>query len=696
MSEIRQRAEQILYGRRLEDKFTSLVGLSDHTPGVSIDTPDLPGRPPSLAFHKGTQRHPFPKPSQLGDERQRAVVLHHFANHELLALELMALALLRFPKASGAFRRTLVQTMVDEQKHLQLYCRRMEELGIQIGDVPVNRFFWDALSNCPDPLTFTCGMSLTFEQANLDFSLFWKTAFMNSGDQQTGELLQTVYEDEIRHVRIGYEWLRKFKPKNHSDWEAYTAHLHFPLSPSRAKGKSFCRVSRVRAGLPEPFIDQVSVYRHSKGRSPALLWFNPECDEEVGIQGHTPKKPLLQMQEDLAHLALFWAQTDDIVLVKNPPSISLLNMLQRLRFPLPEFVIWDGAHSLTLSHPRLREVKPWGWSPSMSKVVHPVRHLFKPKTATRWKKNWKKWYSKAFSQELLHTWSQKNPSLCHHTETVAGRTCQSVSDIPKANAKKPLLLKAPFSTSGRHRIRLNDMFRTEAEMNWIQGILAKQGSLVSEPFLQRLADFSIHVHASGSPQITRFFTDNSGKYRATLINPWDEGLNEDWKRFLHTADGSPQWLQRVSRSLSDHLKQNKDDYPAPFSIDCMLYTGQNELRFKPIVEINPRMTMSRLALSFRSKIAPHCVALWIMGTSRECARVGFQDMDEFQTELVKRNPLSLTSQDKIQSGTLWLTPPTAQTWACVWAAPTLSIARQQWIASADPKGMNTALTAWAL
>ena len=32
--------------------------------------------------------------------------------------------------------------MADEQKHLRLYCERMTELGIHLGDVPVIVFFW--------------------------------------------------------------------------------------------------------------------------------------------------------------------------------------------------------------------------------------------------------------------------------------------------------------------------------------------------------------------------------------------------------------------------------------------------------------------------------------------------------------------------------------------------------------------------
>ena len=145
MGEIREHAEQILFGDTLQDKLAPISNATDLEPGHVLKSPELPGRPAELSFAGTGKRAPFPRPGQLNTEKQRALVLHHFANHELLALELMALTLLRFPNAPPSFRRGLIQTMADEQTHLTLYEKRMSELGIQLGDAPVNRFFWDAL-----------------------------------------------------------------------------------------------------------------------------------------------------------------------------------------------------------------------------------------------------------------------------------------------------------------------------------------------------------------------------------------------------------------------------------------------------------------------------------------------------------------------------------------------------------------------
>ena len=196
-------AERILFSNRLEDKLLWPNTWVDSKRGVAIGIPAKPGRPDALRFASKNHRLAFPQLRDLDDDRTRGIVLHFFANHELLAIEIMALALLRFPEAPAAFRRGLLETIGEEQRHLGLYIQRMQQLGVELGAVPVNQFFWNCLKTMQDPLDFVVGMSLTFEQANLDFALFYQKAFARIGDTATADILQRVYEDEIGHVKNG-------------------------------------------------------------------------------------------------------------------------------------------------------------------------------------------------------------------------------------------------------------------------------------------------------------------------------------------------------------------------------------------------------------------------------------------------------------------------------------------------------------
>ena len=119
--------------------------MSDPVPPLA--TPAAPGRPAELRFKvTGTARGEFPGIRHLEQERERGRLLHFFANHELLATELMALVLLRFPDAPAAFRKGVLQTLKDEQEHTRLYLQRMKECGIHFGELPVSGYFWRSVS----------------------------------------------------------------------------------------------------------------------------------------------------------------------------------------------------------------------------------------------------------------------------------------------------------------------------------------------------------------------------------------------------------------------------------------------------------------------------------------------------------------------------------------------------------------------
>src|SRR4029077_16237708 len=111
-------------------------------------TPKVPGRPAGLHFKPQVSgKTDFPGVHLLEREQERGRLLHFFANHELLATELMALALLRFPEAPTAFRRGLYQTLKDEQAHTHLYLQRMRECGTHFGDLPVSGYFWRSVAS---------------------------------------------------------------------------------------------------------------------------------------------------------------------------------------------------------------------------------------------------------------------------------------------------------------------------------------------------------------------------------------------------------------------------------------------------------------------------------------------------------------------------------------------------------------------
>src|SRR5690349_19199775 len=153
--ELREFAERVLFATTLEEKLGAPEQITDECPGVALVTPAAPGRPRELRFKPpGVGKGEFPGTHQLENERARGRLLHFFANHELLATELMALVLLKFPDAPAAFRRGLFQTLRDEQAHTRLYLERMRACGIRFGELPVSGYFWRSVATMENPLDY--------------------------------------------------------------------------------------------------------------------------------------------------------------------------------------------------------------------------------------------------------------------------------------------------------------------------------------------------------------------------------------------------------------------------------------------------------------------------------------------------------------------------------------------------------------
>ena len=176
----------------------------------------------------------------------------------MMAIELFAWALLKFPEAPAPLRRGMWAALVEEQQHLRLYLDRMQAHGAQLGDVPLSGYFWKLVPGiraASDSVkSFLCAQGLTLEQANLDFTITFRDAFQRAGDVESAAVMQRVHDDEIGHVRLAKTWLCK---DGDDDKDAFVQHVPFPLSAARAKGKRFEIGARRRAGLSEPFIAMV-------------------------------------------------------------------------------------------------------------------------------------------------------------------------------------------------------------------------------------------------------------------------------------------------------------------------------------------------------------------------------------------------------------------------------------------------------
>jgi len=237
---------------------------------------DRPARDSGLQMQSGSHR--LPRPGQLSDPEHRKRCLSRFAHHELMAVELFAWALLRWPTLPQSLRRGLLSALVDEQRHCRLYLARLEAHGGHFNSGDHSDYFWQqvpAIAASPaGPRAFLAAVGLTLEQANLDFTLTYRDGFAEAGDQQSAQVCQLVHDEEIAHVALAARWMKRLgeldsnesRDSNETDLARYLAAVPFPLGPARAKGRRFEVAPRRRAGLSEALIEHVRHARSSQER----------------------------------------------------------------------------------------------------------------------------------------------------------------------------------------------------------------------------------------------------------------------------------------------------------------------------------------------------------------------------------------------------------------------------------------------
>jgi uncharacterized ferritin-like protein (DUF455 family) len=578
--------ERILLGTSLQDK---LSPISLEPSPASFLPPPQPGRPPELAL-RTARRARVPRPGSLLDDHARGRVLHAFVNHELLALELFALALLRFPDAPPALRIGWRHAAADEQRHLAEYLERMVQCGVRLGDEPVSAFFWDALHDAPDPVAFTLGMALVLEQANLDFTRGWREAFARAGDQQTADVLQRVYEDEIGHVRIGAACLRRLAPEGER-FAALQARLRFPLGVARARGRGFPydREGRLRAGLDLELVDTLEATSGSVGRDPLVYWFDPFTEDELA--GRPIARP--ELAADLATLPMFLASADDAVLAP-PPRLGFLRSLVQAGFVLPQFL--ERPDPALLPGGRASGVRPWAYGPRAARTLAPFGLTDEPRAHALYDRRFLWAHQRAWTEGLGLPLDPRDD----------GVPCATLSQVQEAcGAEGDWVIKATLSASGGHRLRARAPLDEKA-LAWVERTLRADGAVVVEPWLPVVAELSVQGEVEGGRVAivgTTRFGAVGGSYRGTVLGPPENGCCPAIKRLLCGELAVGARLQTVARRAGRDLLER--GHRGPFGLDVLVVDGPS-LRIR-LGELNPRTTMGRVALGLRRRLAPGTV-----------------------------------------------------------------------------------------
>jgi len=597
MTTVREFAERVLFGESLADKLAPPPsgGLEDVARGSALATPAGPGRPLELKLDPQGIRAEFPGVARIEDERERGRLLHFFANHELLATELMALVLLKFPEAPAEFRAGVLKTLKEEQMHTKLYMRRMEACGVDFGELPVNGFFWNLVAPMDTPLDYVTRLSLTFEQANLDYARGYSKVFATAGDQETAGILDRIYHDEINHVHYGLTWFRKWR-EGRSDWKSFCSLMNEPLSAARAKGAfEFNEEGRREAGLDEEFIRELKVFARSKGRPPDVYWFNPDAEDELA--GRPMNGALDQATRDLEMVTVALARADDVVMVHKLPSLEHREALQRAGVELPELVAWKDRGKI--EDRKIHELRPWAATPRACGLARELGMSKNPLDPSL--------FSKFRHAELLDRVLSDSDWGVLCDQSTVGQVVSSVEEVEvlrKSGRSERWVIKAPISTAGRDRMRVqSEGTLGDSDVRRLEGMFRYAGKLLMEPWLDRVLDFSIQFEMTqeglrrrGVVVLENTERGQFSSARATR-RPFESLSRTDRRALFEGGEGRGRWALWTEEVLEPALQSWLGTYRGPVGVDAFLFRDDSGgLRLKPVVEINPRYTMGRVAV----------------------------------------------------------------------------------------------------
>lgn len=679
-------AERLLLSDRLADKLLPLQrGASASVGPGAFGAPAAPGRPDGLRFAPRGARPPKPSDGALADPAARAALLHDFANHELLAIELMALCLLRWPDAPLAFRRGLAAVIHEEQRHLHSYIDRIGVLGASFGDHPLNGFFYLALSGAPSPLAFVEGMSLVLEQANLDFCSYWSARLRRLGDAPSAALLEAVREDEIGHLRHGLRWSRAWRPAGDDDWARLQAQAE-PLGLGRCTGPVFDAEGRARAGLSAEAIQALSLQGRSRDRPPAVWSFEPGVEEAAldlarGRRPGPPSGPAAALRRDLAAVPLALMNDNDVIVVPSPPAADWLAHLVAAGLPRVEWLGDPGA----LAGRALGPARPWGWPGA------PAWGSGRPDPTpdpALWGKVWAAEQAPAV-RAALGLPAEGWPAVVRSEGELEAAVAQ-------LGARHPIvLLRAPFGASGRGAQRWPGP-PSGAQRRWAARVLAEQGALVLSPWLARALDLSAHADLSPAGELrlrgqVRFHNDAQGRFLGASTHAPQLDLPPPLARALAEAAGQPGGPAGLAAAVFGALRPGlvAAGYHGPLGLDQLLYAaGQRPaldrpadpsagpFSWLPLVELNPRFTFGRIALALRARQSPR---------ARGRLRLAPAALIAQQIDLQRRPSPRLDGEGRLLEAVVPLTDP-----RCAERAAAV------WVVAADGAGLAAAEAALGL
>lgn len=328
--------------------------------------------------------------------------------------------------------------------------------------------------------------------------------------------------------------------------------------------------------------------------------FNPDHDIALAMNqsNFTPPHAGRQLRSDLGFLPALWARKGDFVLVDDVAAAqNAYRKLKLVRRTEVNFVELGDLKGLSERYKRI-DIQPWGWNKTLwttlQKAGIPVEVM-----------------PSKIAIETIRDLSNRRLAvkLLDQLKDIPGvtgfsRVCNTYEEVLVfLDNNKDIVVKAPWSSSGRGVKYMERELVDENALQWIANTIQKQHSVVAEMKCHKLHDFAIEFMSERNGKVKAcgisLFTTERGAYTGNILDGEKAKL-----QLLHSYI-APELLAdiiaRIEKFLSEHIN---GVYVGPLGVDMMVVANnarrsdnQPAYLLNPCVEINLRRTMGHVAMA---------------------------------------------------------------------------------------------------
>ena len=324
----------------------------------------------------------------------------------------------------------------------------------------------------------------------------------------------------------------------------------------------------------------------------SLYVFNPENDIALATMSpyYSAPKNALAFRTCCASLPWVVAGSDDYVLVESLPPRSWLEQTEKMFGAVAKFVT-------SADNPSIDRIVPWGWSPALKQTLTQRGARLELLPSDR---------KLIDIRELTHrrTALLINKMLASAGLNVPPEAVEAVdeTDIKEYIARHDrIVLKAPFSSSGRG-VADSAALSREMFVRRAVGVIARQGSVMLEPWLDRQLDFAMLFEVKADRVafvgLSRFLNCRMGSYEGNLVAR--QSVHRDAIEKYIGSETIGRVVDALESVLGDVLIGQYEGY---CGVDMMIYRGdRGEMKLAPCIELNLRMTMGVVAACLAERL----------------------------------------------------------------------------------------------